>query len=234
MIFCADGKGTVTVNKIHTYTICANQIIIIPANTPHSYHSDELYPWSIYWAHFTGPMASGYMHYFNANKPIADINSDTSCDIIDLFRKVLFTLKNGFTIDNLTYTATAFNHIMANIFFHNQAFLKGTTDARFRMIDKTIAYMQEHLGAQLNLKQLSQVASLSTPHFSRLFRLKTNCSPIDYFNRLKIQHACQLLATTSLSIKEIGLSLGFNDPYYFSRCFSKIMHKSPSEYRPSG
>ncbi|MGE7057069.1 helix-turn-helix domain-containing protein, partial [Paenibacillus glucanolyticus] len=72
---------------------------------------------------------------------------------------------------------------------------------------------------------------LSVPHFTFRFKEATGYSPIDYYLRLKIQLACQHLDLTGQSIKEISHRLGFQDPYYFSRLFKKIMGKSPSDYR---
>jgi AraC-like DNA-binding protein len=48
---------------------------------------------------------------------------------------------------------------------------------------------------------------------------------------LKIQKACQLLDFTDKKAKEIAFELAFNDPYYFSKVFTKYMHMSPKEYR---
>lgn len=56
-------------------------------------------------------------------------------------------------------------------------------------------------------------------------------SPINYFNQLKIQKACQLLDFTDKKAKEIAFELAFSDPYYFSKVFTKYMHMSPKEYR---
>ena len=55
--------------------------------------------------------------------------------------------------------------------------------------------------------------------------------PIEYFLRLKIQKATQLLSLTGLSIKEVAASIGISDPYYFSRLFKKMTGSSPSAYR---
>ncbi|HVS95503.1 MAG TPA: helix-turn-helix transcriptional regulator, partial [Puia sp.] len=55
--------------------------------------------------------------------------------------------------------------------------------------------------------------------------------PIEYFNHLKIQKACQYLLHTELRIKEIACKLGFEDPFYFSRMFHKLMGMSPNQYR---
>ena len=54
---------------------------------------------------------------------------------------------------------------------------------------------------------------------------------MDYFNRLRMHQACQLLDTTSFSIKEIATRLGYQDPFYFSRAFRSVNKVAPTEYR---
>lgn len=48
---------------------------------------------------------------------------------------------------------------------------------------------------------------------------------------LKIKKACELLDTTGMKINQISLKLGYEDPYYVSRQFSKVMGMSPKGYR---
>ncbi|KAA2301349.1 helix-turn-helix transcriptional regulator, partial [Clostridioides difficile] len=81
------------------------------------------------------------------------------------------------------------------------------------------------------LKELAAHARLSVPHYSQLFKQATGHSPIDYFLRLKIQHSCRYLDFTDWTVKQISSELGFKDPYYFSRLFSKMMGRSPTDYR---
>jgi AraC-like DNA-binding protein len=52
-----------------------------------------------------------------------------------------------------------------------------------------------------------------------LFKQETGMPPIEYFLRLKMQKAGQLLSLTGLSVKEIAANVGISDPYYFSRLF---------------
>ena len=72
---------------------------------------------------------------------------------------------------------------------------------------------------------------LSVSHFTYLFKNKTGFTPIEYFNHLKIQQACQYLLFTELRVKEISYELGIDDPYYFTRIFTKVMGMSPNTYR---
>ncbi len=91
--------------------------------------------------------------------------------------------------------------------------------------------MAGRIGGELSLKEMARHAGLSAQHFSNIFRRRTGASPVEFFIHLKIQRACQLLDTTSQSIFEVARAVGYEDPYYFSRIFRKVMAISPSQYR---
>ena len=59
----------------------------------------------------------------------------------------------------------------------------------------------------------------------RLFFKETGYAPMNYFLHMKIDRACQLLLHTNMKINQVALKLGFDDPYYFSRIFKKIVGK---------
>ncbi|MCH5718282.1 helix-turn-helix domain-containing protein [Niabella hibiscisoli] len=91
--------------------------------------------------------------------------------------------------------------------------------------------MQEHIMETVALKDLASLIHMSSSHFSAMFKNKTGHSPLEYFNHLKIQRACQYLEFTDMPVKELCYTLGLEDPFYFSRLFSKYMGESPLHYR---
>jgi AraC-like DNA-binding protein len=91
--------------------------------------------------------------------------------------------------------------------------------------------MLENLKNKLSLKQLAKEVKLSDSYFSRLFLRRTGFPPIEYFNQLRIQHSCRLLDNKMLSIADVAREVGFDDQFYFSRLFRKVMNQSPREYR---
>jgi AraC-like DNA-binding protein len=100
-----------------------------------------------------------------------------------------------------------------------------------RRVEQCIAYMLQHLNQPLQVAKLAQAAHTSSSHFFVLFKRWAGSSPIDYFIRLRMEQACRMLATTTLSVKEIATDLGYEDPFYFSRLFKSVHGIAPSDYR---
>jgi len=100
-----------------------------------------------------------------------------------------------------------------------------------RKIEQSIAYMLEHLNQRLEVATLAALARVSPSHFFALFKRRTGCPPIDYFIRLRMQHARELLDAGSLHVKDVAEALGYEDPFYFSRVFKAVNRIPPSRYR---
>jgi AraC-like DNA-binding protein len=100
-------------------------------------------------------------------------------------------------------------------------------------IELTISYMKEHLDKPLRAATLAGVAKMSLPHYFVTFKRCTGSTPIDYFIRLRMERARELLATTSCSVKEIAGVLGYDDPLYFSRVFKAVNQTTPTQFRLS-
>ncbi len=78
---------------------------------------------------------------------------------------------------------------------------------------------------------LARVLGVSEAYVSRVFRRVTGCSLWEYVNHHRIQCACELLERTAMSVTEIALAVGYNDPAYFSRIFRGETGRSPQTYR---
>ena len=83
--------------------------------------------------------------------------------------------------------------------------------------------MQENIHQNLSLEQIASYFKYSTSHFCTLFQKETGVSPINYFIRLKMQKACQYLEMTNRKIIEVAALLGFEEPAYFTKMFTKMI-----------
>ncbi len=98
-------------------------------------------------------------------------------------------------------------------------------------IARSIAYMLDHLNQPLQVSTLAAQASVSPSHYFALFKRQTGTAPIDFFIRLRMNHARELLNSTGSSVKEIAATMGYDDPFYFSRVFKSVHQVAPAEYR---
>ncbi len=228
LIFCAGGKGFVQAGNKHRI-IQKNEWFLIPQNVPHAYGSDGADPWSICWVHFDGMNAP---HFWGKNTDtllFAPVTPEKAARIRLLFEEMMDGLDSGYTFDSMVYLSQVLCSLLGYLFFsgHASAPLERKTGA----VETAIAIMNKHIGGNFTLQELAGASNLSATYFSHLFKEKTGFSVIGYFNRLKIQKACQYLDITNLPIHEISARVGFHDPYYFSRAFHKVMQMPPNEYR---
>ncbi|MDX2055600.1 MAG: AraC family transcriptional regulator [Polyangiaceae bacterium] len=98
-------------------------------------------------------------------------------------------------------------------------------------IDELIAWMQSNLAEPLDLGEVAARIGINKSYLIRQFKLKTGASPVQFFNRLKIETASELLQNTELGLREIATQLGFCDEFYFSRLYKQFNGISPQGFR---
>lgn len=229
LIYCHKGHGIVKVNEKELY-LGPNTFFIVPPNTKHVYHAIKKDPWSIYWVHFTGVQAVHIYEKFKETNSsgIPTISLDERR--INLFENLMDILEDGYSSHNMEYVNLSLWQLLNSFLFHEFFTEIGRANPK-NIIDEVIEYMKKNIEEPLSVDGMAVVFNYSSSHFFSLFKRKTGYSPIQYFNHLKIQKASQYLSFTTLSVKEISFSLGFNDPLYFSRLFKKTQGVSPLQYR---
>ncbi len=95
------------------------------------------------------------------------------------------------------------------------------------------AHIDQHLGETIRVPDLAHTLGLSESAFSRLFKKCTNSTVPQYINRLRIAHACRLLAETDQTVAEIIRACNYLSPAHFQRQFFKIHQRTPQAYRLS-
>jgi AraC family transcriptional regulator, arabinose operon regulatory protein len=98
-------------------------------------------------------------------------------------------------------------------------------------IGDVVSFMMKNFATPLNASILARQCHLSLSRFAHLFQESTGMSPLRYLESLRIWKAQELLISTSKSIKEISLEIGFPDPLYFSKVFSRNVQTSPRRFR---
>lgn len=235
LIYCVKGSGWYS-DFGERHEVKENQYFIIPKGAPHVYASNNSDPWTIYWVHFAGKEAGIFGDGSIAPQQIQPGLTSRITDRNNLFEEIFLTLSDSYAIDNLRYASSLLYTLLAT-FRYLKNFRRYNSEERridtTDVVNMAVRYMKENMEKPMTLSELASFIGYSTSQFSLIFRTRTGRSPLNYFNMLKIQHACQLLETTSLKINQICSKVGIDDSYYFSRLFSKTVGVSPKRYRQS-
>ena len=232
LFYCVQGKGYYTLDG-HTFTLNPNQYVIVPAtDKPLVYWSDTEDPWSIYWVHFTSDALQAFIRAYHIVPEQGPQYIPHNEKGIRIWEEMYENLSRGYSPENLMNTNLCLYHLIATFVFSQQQNQNSSSPEK-AIIRETIDYMKNNLDKTIRIEDFADLNKYSVSHFSKLFRLTTGMSPIEYFIHLKMQKACQLLYTEDSRVKQIAALLGYADPYYFSRLFKKYMNTSPETYRKS-
>lgn len=232
LIYCKSGRGWICVGDTR-YEIGPNQVFVIPSGTPHSYGADDSAPWTIYWIHFMGTKAGVFARRM-VSLPLTIEPSEESRikDRLDLFEEIYATLYAELSEENISYANLCLAHFLGTLLFL-KPFRSGRLSHNYlsTKVNSVIYYMNENISEKLTIQDFAAYIGYSESYFYRIFIRETGYAPIEYFNRLKINRACEYLLHSSMNVMQIAHILGFTDSYYFSRMFSRIMKISPVKYR---
>lgn len=228
LIACLAGEGVVQINE-ESFSVRPGDLVWIPSRMAHRYASSSQNPWSILWVHFTGPELEAWhlMIFDKASEPICQIPANRIAELS--LDHIHATLEKGYSLLNLVEASNALRYslcVLARLCHRSGS----TLTARSRVV-ASIEKLRKSCKLTLRIDELAAQAGVSVSHYSAIFKKETGFSPIDFLLRHRIQLAAQYLITSMETVTAIAASVGYDDPYYFSRSFRKIMGCSPRFYR---
>jgi AraC family transcriptional regulator len=98
-------------------------------------------------------------------------------------------------------------------------------------IARVRAFIDKNLHGTIHTKDLSAVARRSAAHFARAFKHSFGEPPHAYVMRRRLEKTCHLMMTSSESLSQIALSVGFSDQSHLCKRFKQALGQSPSNWR---
>ena len=99
------------------------------------------------------------------------------------------------------------------------------------VVENVKEYMENNYEKELSLTYISEMFHINTSYFSKKFKEETGRNFIEYLTEIRLREAKRLLASTGLTIAQVGEHTGYREPKYFSRIFMKYTGMTPSSYR---
>ena len=107
-------------------------------------------------------------------------------------------------------------------------------DPHRRYADKitfAIQLMNREYDKNYSLDEYADMCKMSKFHFLRIFKDTVGSSPVEYRNKIRIEHAKDLLEDESIPVGEVGSRVGYASAPYFCDAFKKKTGFSPAQYR---
>ncbi|TFH87203.1 helix-turn-helix domain-containing protein [Billgrantia azerbaijanica] len=117
---------------------------------------------------------------------------------------------------------------------HGQQPYASLSQAR-QVADACIARCQvwvaQHYDTPSPVAGMVKLSGLTERSFKRRFKAATGMTPMEYVHTLRLEEAKQLLECEDASIEAVAEQVGYADPSFFRRLFTRRVGLTPSQYR---
>ncbi len=219
------GKGSFTISG-KTYTVGAGEFFFIPPDTLNYYEADAVDPWSYTWIGMKGDLLAPFFERvgISAENPVGKFTPE----LYEIARDVL---------DDISKDVTASLSAVGRCYLFLHCLERGANRPEVAQkrpsgnVERARALIEERLHKPLSVSALAQELGIDRSYLCSIFKRELGCSPQQYILSRKMEKAKYFLSTTTENVKYIALSLGYDDPFVFSRAFKKVTGMSPGQWR---
>ncbi len=100
-----------------------------------------------------------------------------------------------------------------------------------KLLDKIREIIYREIDSpELNVDSLGKEVGLSRVHLYRKLKSLTGQSPSNFIKDIRMNLAAELLQQNKVNISEVAFRVGFQDQFYFGKCFKNRFGVSPTDY----
>lgn len=218
-----EGKGYFEREKENeTHTIQEGNLFLIRPHEITKYYADKKTPWKYIWIGFVGTK----IHELIQNSEFSDNRCVVDAPFVS---SVFFDIK-----ENIKIQSNFELYLCGKIYelFSILCLKPNNSFSQNNYLKQAVHYINCNYNSNnISIEKIANVLNINRRHLSRLFITILNKTPKEYLTEVKLNNAKKLLTQTDYNIAQISQFVGYNDPYNFSRIFSKFYSIPPIEYR---
>jgi len=223
LVYVFQGSGFYTDDHVTDMPVSAGNIIQISPNTKHGYGPKKNLDWHEVYLIFEGPIFDVWFEQncFELDQPVKELKP------IDYWRdRFLAAIQPTNPEGEMSGIAEVLN-VQALLLDVHKAFKENNLQNDTNWMDKAKQALATAASSELAAADLG----MSYEAFRKKFRKHAGVPPARYHTGLIMEQACELLANSTHSVKEIAGLLDFCDEFHFSKRFSQMIGCSPTAYR---
>jgi len=228
LAYITQGQGEFESASVRRTVVDAGTVLLLLPGEWHRYRAGAKVCWSYYWVHFGG----GYLDrlvergVLRADRPL--FRTGLQQNLLRSYASL---------VERARAEPPGFQQMMCgNILEILGAALacdgvQTESERLGTLVRQATVLLEQRMAEDVDLRELAASLQVSYDGFRHAFKRHTGLAPHQYLLQLRIQRARELLYGTEMTVRQIAASLGFVDPYYFSRAFRKMTGRSPNRWR---
>ncbi|RZM30288.1 MAG: helix-turn-helix domain-containing protein [Pedobacter sp.] len=144
---------------------------------------------------------------------------------------ILYLVEKVFDRDTAIFCAKVFQIEIDRQSQSSFMIFKGQKEHQDVMVRSAQAYIEARMAEKISFEQLSARFAVGRRSFDRRFIKATGNTPLEYFQRLKVESAKRAFESTRKTVNEVMYEVGYADLKAFREVFRKLTGLSPLEYR---
>jgi AraC family transcriptional regulator, regulatory protein of adaptative response / methylphosphotriester-DNA alkyltransferase methyltransferase len=109
-----------------------------------------------------------------------------------------------------------------------------TIHHRTALFEDAIAIVEEEFSSDLSLDDIARRVASSRRQLQRAYAEIGNSTFRDHLTEVRMRKAAEMLATRSLTVREVARRVGYRQPAQFAKAFRRYQGVAPSDYRAAG
>ncbi|WP_030808430.1 MULTISPECIES: AraC family transcriptional regulator [unclassified Streptomyces] len=216
------GRGWYTTPDGHRRTLTAPALLWILPGVTHHYGADPDTGWDESFVDFTGPATATYteLGYIDPDRPVVPL-ADTG-PARTAIGKIARAARRGNPLLDVE-TAAAVHELLVAL---RRA--RADTDADG---DPVLAALARDAFLPLSVAEHAARHGMTPAELRTAVRRGAGCSPKDYLLGIRLGRAKELLVGTELPVAAVARRVGYDDPAYFSRLFTRRVGTAPVRFR---
>lgn len=225
--FIRNGKGTLYGNG-NEYPVSDKQAFLAYPGELTYYQASTDDPWNYIWIRFDGGKVPDLLYAagFSKDTPVFVPNSPCP-ELEQCFLDFLHHHDKEYACISNTYRMFQ----LMKDFTSNRPVDNMRPDTSLQYIKAVTDYITRKYSEPVKIKEIADYCGLDRSYLCKIFKRATGYTPMEYLLLFRIRKAKQLLRQSALPIQHVAYSVGYSDPFTFSKLFKRETGMSPTQYR---
>ncbi|MGV3560293.1 helix-turn-helix domain-containing protein [Larkinella arboricola] len=236
-LYITDGEASMKIGS-EPYTIHADEMLFVPAGQVFSFREDDVNKGYICGFHadfligkfFKNNLLNEFDFLRVWGNPLIQPGPQSAAFIRPLFARLMIDYsQNG--LQNLDLLQSYLLTLLCEV---NRVYRPASGPGPVAGVTITNRFREllfSHIRTKQRVTDYASLLNITPNHLNKTVKAITGKSPTQWIDETILLEAKVLLSQTTLSVSEIAVEVGLDDPSYFTRLFKKYENQTPSAFR---